>query len=120
MVAKQVTTTATTAGDVPVTKEPKKEEPTVPKKEVPKEPPAKKNKAHFVKQLCAIKCIDHESKEAQELYSLTVVQLLTEIKKSRQVLEQKKEEDRIVHCEESHSDDDDFTGSLAGRLGCTT
>ena len=40
-----------------------------------------KNKVHFVKKLCELKGLDHESEEGQGFYSLKIVELLIEIKK---------------------------------------
>ena len=42
-----------------------------------------KNKAYFVKRLCDLRGLDPQSEEAQALYSLKVVELLSEIKKSK-------------------------------------
>ena len=40
-----------------------------------------RSKAYIVKSLCTLKEIDIESEEAKALYSLKIVDLLTEIKK---------------------------------------
>jgi len=39
-----------------------------------------KNKAYFVKKLCELRKLDPESEEANELYNLKIIDLLTEIK----------------------------------------
>lgn len=70
-----------------------------------------KSKVHFVKKLCLLKDIDINSEEAQELYNLKIVQLLTEIKKFSP-----EEESSPSPLEE---EDDDEPKSLAERLGCS-
>ena len=70
-----------------------------------------KNKAYIVKRLCELRGLDPESEEAQGLYSLKVVELLTEIKKSTPVAVAK-----VVPVQE---DEDEELPSLAQRLGCT-
>jgi hypothetical protein len=52
-----------------------------------------RNKAHFVKKLCSLRNWDHESKEAQELYNLTVVELLISIKQESPELPKEEEEE---------------------------
>jgi hypothetical protein len=70
-----------------------------------------KNKAHFVKKLCQLRGLNHESPEAQELYKLSVVDLLIAIKKDTPVPEPETEpEDR-----EDREDD----RTLARLLGCS-
>jgi hypothetical protein len=66
-----------------------------------------KNKAHFVKKLCQLRGLDHESPEAQELYKLSVVDLLIAIKKDTP---EPKPEDR---------EDEENDRTLARILGCT-
>jgi len=68
-----------------------------------------KNKAHFVKKLCQFRNLDHESPEAQELYKLSVVDLLIAIKKETPVKETDPEP-------EPESEE---RGTLAEILGCT-
>jgi hypothetical protein len=68
-----------------------------------------KNKAHFVKKLCQLKGIDHESPEAQELYKLSVVDLLIAIKQETPVKEPEPEPEP--------EEEEDF--SFARMLGCT-
>jgi len=41
-----------------------------------------KNKAHFVKKLCSLTGVNHESPEGQKLYELKVVDLLIAIKQA--------------------------------------
>ena len=76
-----------------------------------------KNKAYLVNQLCALRRLDPESDEAKELYSLKIIDLLTEIKKNKgpepEPVQKKVEEDR----EDPEEDEED--DSLARRLGCT-
>lgn len=62
-----------------------------------------KNKAHFVKKLCQLRGMNHESPEAQELYKLSVVDLLIAIKKDTPIkVEEEPEEEqtlsRLVGC----------------------
>ena len=66
-----------------------------------------KNKAHFVKRLCQLRTWDHESPEAQELYKLSVVDLLIAIKKETPEKENPREEP------------DEEPETLAKILGCT-
>jgi hypothetical protein len=68
-----------------------------------------KNKAYLVNQLCALRGLDPESDKGKELYSLKIIELLTEIKHNKP--EPPKEK---VHEEDEYEDD-----SLARRLGCT-
>lgn len=64
-----------------------------------------KNKAHFVKKLCALRnWTDPESPEVTALYKLSVVDLLIAIKQETPVPRYQEDED------------DDL--SLAERLGC--
>ena len=44
-----------------------------------------KNKAHFVKKLCSLTKVDHDSPEGQKLYELKVVDLLIAIKQATPV-----------------------------------
>jgi len=67
-----------------------------------------KNKAYFVKRLCELKGLDPESEEAKGLYSLKVVELLTEIKKAK-----------VPEPEPVQEDEEEEEQSLAQRLGCT-
>jgi hypothetical protein len=69
-----------------------------------------KNKAHFVKKLCQLRGLNHESPEAQELYKLSVVDLLIAIKKDTPVPDPEPET-------EPEDREDDRT--LARLLGCT-
>jgi len=66
-----------------------------------------KNKVHFVKKLCELKGLDHESEEGQGFYSLKIVELLIEIKKLKGGDEPEEPEEP----EESKS--------LAQLLGCS-
>ena len=68
-----------------------------------------KNKAHFVKKLCQLRGLDHESPEAQELYNLSVVDLLIAIKKDTPVPEPEPED----------REDEENDRTLARILGCT-
>jgi hypothetical protein len=68
-----------------------------------------KNKAHFVKKLCQLRGLNHESPEAQELYKLSVVDLLIAIKKDTPEPEPEPET-------EAETEDD---RTLARLLGCT-
>jgi hypothetical protein len=70
-----------------------------------------KNKAYIVKRLCELRGLDPESEEAQGLYSLKVVELLTEIKKSTPVA-------KVVPAPVQEDEDEELP-SLAQRLGCT-
>ena len=65
-----------------------------------------KNKAHFVNRLCQLKQINPQSEGAQELYKLSVVDLLIEIKKATP-----------TKVEPEELEDEDM--SLAQRIGCT-
>jgi len=65
-----------------------------------------RNKAHFVKKLCQLRGLDHESDKAQELYKLSVIDLLITIKKETP----EPKEDR-----EDREDD----RTLAQLLGCS-
>jgi len=66
-----------------------------------------KNKVHFVKKLCQFRNLDHESPEAQELYKLSIVDLLIAIKNETPVKEPEPESDH------------DERGTLAELLGCS-
>jgi hypothetical protein len=66
-----------------------------------------KNKAHFVKRLCQLRNWDHESPEAQELYKLSVVDLLIAIKNETPEKEIPREEP------------EEEPETLAKILGCT-
>jgi hypothetical protein len=68
-----------------------------------------KNKVHFVKKLCELKGLDHESEEGQSLYSLKIVELLIEIKKF------KGDDDP----DEPREEESDESKSLAQLLGCS-
>ena len=68
-----------------------------------------KNKAHFVKKLCQLRNWDHESLEAQELYKLSVVDLLIAIKKDTPI--------QVPETESEEAEEEDRT--LARLLGCT-
>jgi hypothetical protein len=71
-----------------------------------------KSKAYMVNRLCELKGIPSESEEAQKLYDMKVLDLLSEIKKyggySAETLK------FIATTENANSDDDSF----AKRLGC--
>jgi hypothetical protein len=71
-----------------------------------------KNKAYLVNQLCALRGLDPESDKGKELYSLKIIELLTEIKHTKP--EPPKENVKKDHEEDEYEDD-----SLARRLGCT-
>jgi hypothetical protein len=66
-----------------------------------------KNKAHFVKKLCQLRGLDHESPEAQELYKLSVIDLLIAIKNDTPIPDPEPEQE------------DENDRSLAQLLGCT-
>jgi len=70
-----------------------------------------KSKVYFVKKLCILKDIDINSEEAQELYNLKIVQLLTEIKKFSP--------EESLPSPSLEEDDEDEPKSLAERLGCS-
>jgi len=74
-----------------------------------------KNKAYLVNQLCALRGLDPESDKGKELYSLKIIELLTEIKNNKPN-EPQKEKVKKPEAELEAEDDDD---SLARRLGCT-
>jgi hypothetical protein len=75
-----------------------------------------KNKAYFVKRLCELRGLDPQSEEAQALYSLKVVELLTEIKKSKSLPEPEPEPEPEPQQEE---DEEEEFLTFAQRLGCT-
>ena len=65
-----------------------------------------KNKVHFVKKLCELKGLDHESEEGQSFYSLKIVELLIEIKK-------------LKGDEPEEPEEPEESKSLAQLLGCS-
>jgi hypothetical protein len=69
-----------------------------------------KNKAYLVKRLCELKGLDLDSSEAQDLYSLKIVDLLIELKKLKPEVQVRPQEDE---------DEGEELLSLAQRVGCT-
>jgi hypothetical protein len=67
-----------------------------------------KNKNYFVKKVCELKKIDLDSEEAKQLYSLTVVELLLEIKKYKP--------DSVPEAEEEEEEEEDR--SFSKIAGC--
>lgn len=56
-----------------------------------------KNKAHFVKKLCALQNIDVESEQGQDLYKLSVIDLLIAIKQATPIVSSDDDlEDRTI------------------------
>lgn len=71
-----------------------------------------KNKAYFVKRLCDLRGLDPQSEEAQALYSLKVVELLTEIKNS-------KPGEPVPEPEQEDEEEEGEFLTFAQRLGCS-
>ena len=73
-----------------------------------------KNKAYLVKKLCDLKGLELDSKEAQDFYSMKVIDLMIEIKKARPGEPEPEPEPQQVDKE----DEEEFL-TLAQRLGCS-
>lgn len=70
-----------------------------------------KNKAYLVKKLCDLKGLELDSKEAQDFYSMKVIDLMIEIKKARP-------EEPQPEPQHDKEDEEEFL-TLAQRLGCS-